>query len=148
MSLAARLSRFVSDSLGLQEADDGRLAVAALLVHVARVDGRIVEAERARVTELLAARYGLDEVDAERLAARGGALSRGAQLADLVEAVGRGPLEERRWLLAMAYKVAATDGAVEEFEEDLIWRAGRLLGFDDAAVRAIRAEAIEASGSR
>ncbi len=38
----------------------------------------------------------------------------------------------------MAWSVAAADGRVDEFEEALVERLGRLLGFDDAAIAAAR----------
>jgi uncharacterized tellurite resistance protein B-like protein len=44
----------------------------------------------------------------------------------------------------MAYRIAAADGAIHEFEDDLIWRTGRLLGFSDSDLAIIKAEALEA----
>jgi uncharacterized tellurite resistance protein B-like protein len=41
----------------------------------------------------------------------------------------------------MAYRVAAVDGFVDEFEDDLVWRIGRLLRLDEGAVAAIREDA-------
>jgi tellurite resistance protein len=38
----------------------------------------------------------------------------------------------------MAWSVAAADGNVDEFEEALVERLGRLLGFDEAAISAAR----------
>jgi uncharacterized tellurite resistance protein B-like protein len=54
------------------------------------------------------------------------------------------PSEERPRLLSMAYRIAAADGAIHEFEDDLIWRTGRLLGFSDSDLAIIKAEALEA----
>ena len=42
----------------------------------------------------------------------------------------------------MAYRVAAVDGFVHEFEDDLVWRIGRLLGLDEGAIAAIREDAL------
>src|SRR4051794_36987363 len=54
-------------------------------------------------------------------------------IVSLVEMMGHDvdPVELRR-LLAMAYAVGSADGRLHEFEDDLIWRMGRLFGFDDA----------------
>ena len=38
----------------------------------------------------------------------------------------------------LADRVAAADGRVDEFEEALVERLGRLLGFDDMAIAAAR----------
>ena len=48
----------------------------------------------------------------------------------------------RRQVVAMAYGVAAADGHVAEFEEDLVWRLGHLLGLADPDIAAIREGAI------
>lgn len=148
MSLIARLVAFAADALGLAPgpggtAEDDDLAVVALLVHVARVDGSIGHAERFQLLRFLEGRFGVVGEEAERLIARASALDDEARdLADLVERVGRGlPEDERRRLLALAYRIAAADGVVREFEDDLVWRLGRLLGFDDAAIVAVRDEA-------
>ncbi len=45
---------------------------------------------------------------------------------------------EREALLAMAWSVAGADGKVDEFEEALVERLGRLLGFDEAGIAAAR----------
>ena len=50
--------------------------------------------------------------------------------------------EDRPRLLAMAYRVAAVDGFVHEFEDDLVWRIGRLLGFGEDDIAAIREDAL------
>ncbi len=45
---------------------------------------------------------------------------------------------EREALLARAWSVAAADGIVDEFEEALVERLGRLLGFDESEIAAAR----------
>jgi uncharacterized tellurite resistance protein B-like protein len=119
---------------------DGRTAATALLVHVARIDGVLDAAERERLEALFTGRLGLTIEQARALLEDGEDASRGRpDIAELVEAAGRDSTEqERRDLLAMAYSVAAANGAMAEFEEDLVWRVGRLLGFDDADIEAVR----------
>ncbi|MGO4571961.1 TerB family tellurite resistance protein [Microvirga sp. 2TAF3] len=51
--------------------------------------------------------------------------------------------DERPRLLALAYRVAAIDGVVHEFEDDLIWRMGRLLGLSAETLAAIKGEALK-----
>lgn len=151
MSLISRLKDLLGDAVGPAhdgaagfEPGDEKLAVAALLVHVARVDGRIDEAERAALTRLIGERFGLDADLARRLVARGDNLDREVDdVASLIEMTGyRVDERERERLLAMAYAVAAADGGVGEFEEDLVWRLGRLLGFDEGRIGQVRHGAI------
>lgn len=155
MSLIARLVEFVTDTAGLsadeaawREGDRTALAAAALLVHVARVDGRWTGAERARLIEGLRARFGLPVEVAARLTERADAVDREAgDVAALVEMMGHGvDPDERRRLLVMAYSVAAADGRLEEVEDALVWRVGRLLGFDEVQIREIRSGAAPPAG--
>ena len=53
---------------------------------------------------------------------------------------------ERQDLLTMAWAVAAADGRVDEFEEALVERLGRLLGFDDVAIAAARQSGQQGAG--
>ena len=152
MSLVARLMEFVSDVVGPREAaasapheHDERLAAAALLVHVARVDGGLRDDERAALSTMLSDRFAMAAVDVERLIAEADRLDREVDdIADLVDMIGHEQdAQDRRRLLTMAYRLAAADGVVQEFEEDLVWRMGRLLGFDQREIDAIRTGAVE-----
>jgi uncharacterized tellurite resistance protein B-like protein len=157
MSLVSRLIDFVSDAVGarpgapdaLDGLPDERLAAAALLVHVARVDGRIVETERARLEGFAAAAFGLGPDAAARLVTRADAVDRETDgLSGLVERMGHDlDPEGRRRLLGAAYEVAAADGRLHEFEEDLVWRLGRLLGLQDPDIQAIRDAAVPSMGA-
>jgi uncharacterized tellurite resistance protein B-like protein len=120
--------------------DDQRLAIAALLLHVARAEGRMGDADRARLAALFQFWFGLAAEEAKRLVARGDVVDRETDsLAALVDMVRYDvPTAERRQLLAMAYTVAAVDGAVREFEDDLVWRVGQLLGLDDQDIVAVK----------
>ena len=145
MPLVSRLVALLTEALGGQEERDPPdldlgLAVAALLVHVARVDGNVGGAERERLTTLLMEHCGVSQARAERLIERAKALDdTTGELADLVETVaGASSVIERRRMLRMAYTVAAADGVVHELEESLVWRVGRLLGFEEAEIVAER----------
>lgn len=144
MPLVARLVAYAADAFGLSAPRDGpaddALAAVALLVHVARVDGALGPAERRRLTRLVQGRFAATPEEAEALVDRAVAFDDETRdVATLVEMIGREAREaDRRRLLAMAYVVAAADGRLHEFEEDLVWRVGRLLGFDDAAIVAAR----------
>jgi uncharacterized tellurite resistance protein B-like protein len=143
MSFLSRLIDAVSgarEPLAEAAPADERLASAALLVHVARIDGRLAAEERGRLVELVRRRFGFDAAAAEAFIARAESLDHEAgDIATLVGMIGRdADPAERRQLLATAYSVVRSDGRIEEFEDDLVWRVGRLLGFDEAEIAALR----------
>ena len=147
MPLVARLVAYATDAFGLAppaDPADPALAAVALLVHVARVDGALGPSERGRLTRLVLGRFADTPEAADALIESAVAFDDETRdVAALVEMSGRDAREgERRRLLAMAYTVAAADGRLHEFEEDLVWRVGHLLGFDDAAIVAARDAAL------
>ncbi|MGH1569633.1 TerB family tellurite resistance protein [Methylobacterium sp. P31] len=143
MSLIARLRAYAAEALGVgshEAVDDTHLAATALLVHVARVDGILAPSESERLSRLVQGHYA-DGPDAARaLIERAAAMD--SEVRDVASLVEMLPHEvdraERQDLLAMAWSVAAADGNVDEFEEALVERLGRLLGLDDGAIAAAR----------
>lgn len=145
MSMITKLMAMVGEVAGGGGAEPGvgpdQLAVAALLVHVARADGRFDAAERGRLMELLMARFGWPDDAVRRLVDRADGLDRDVDdIAELIDMAGHSLHGggDKRQLVAMAYEVAAADGHVAEFEEDLVWRLGHLLGLADPDIAAIR----------
>jgi uncharacterized tellurite resistance protein B-like protein len=146
MSVITRLRDFLHDAIAT---DDPALAgepltVAALLTLVAHADGRMLAVEAEGLRVLLASRFGLTRDQAGRLLEQAaeieGTLDASTTLIDrILQDVGA---EERPRLLALAYRIAAIDGAVHDFEDDLIWRTGRLLDLSEAELAAIKAEAL------
>jgi uncharacterized tellurite resistance protein B-like protein len=151
MSLIARLRAYATEALGVgshETVDDTHLAATALLVHVARVDGILAPSESERLSRLVQGHYA-DGPDAARaLIDRAAAID--SETRDVVSLVEMIPHEadrtERQELLAMAWSVAAADGHVDEFEEALVERLGRLLGFDDGAIAAARRSGQHSAG--
>jgi uncharacterized tellurite resistance protein B-like protein len=147
-----QLRRFLEEMTGPDpvkrdfEADDLRVASAALLVHVAEVDGLFSEPERRALLLLLQQRFDLDAETAHKLLAAGQKSDREAVdlyqfTSALVHAMS---LSERRRLIEMMWTIAYADGQLQEFEENIIWRVSELLGVparDRIALRRkIRAE--------
>lgn len=145
MPLLARLRAYAAEAFGTagggESVDDTHLAATALLVHIARVDGVLAPAETERLARLVQRRDAADAEAARALIARAIAFDAETRdVADLVEMMPHGMDEaERTRLVAMAWAVAAADGAVGEFEDALVWRLGALLGLEEAAVRRARA---------
>jgi uncharacterized tellurite resistance protein B-like protein len=109
--------------------NDYRLAAAALLIHIASVDGRMSEAERARLHAVLMQRFGLDDAAAEELIHEATKVEREAvDLYRFTSLINRSLDEDGRCrIVEMMWQVVYADGQVSEFEDNLIWRAADLL---------------------
>ena len=110
--------------------DDYRLAAAALLVHVCTVDGDISPAERTRLHDVLKHRFDLDEAGTARLI--DAAITADNEAVDLyhfTHLINRALDEEgRRRMVEMMWEIVFADGQVDEFEDNIVWRASDLLG--------------------
>lgn len=109
---------------------DFRLAAAALLVHVATLDGILNAVEREKLQGLLRLRFQLDEArTAELIDAAVQADREAVDFYQFTSAIMRSVDEDgRRRLVAMMWEMAYSDGAVSEFEDNVIWRVADLLG--------------------
>lgn len=110
-----------------------RIAAAALLVTAAAMDDIFDDAERARIEELLARRFGLDEAGAHRLLAEAEAIAlQSVDLHGFTSTIKAGfDFEERIELLEMAWEVAYTDGVLHDHEANLMRRLAGLLAVSD-----------------
>ena len=107
-----------------------RLAATALLIHVISLDGEPSETEKRKLHSLIESRFGLDPGTADQLIASATLVE--GEAVDLyhftsvimrsVDEAGRLRIVEMMWELAYA------DGAVSEFEDNVVWRAADLLG--------------------
>jgi uncharacterized tellurite resistance protein B-like protein len=128
--------RFVSDLTGGDkhpsrfDENDYRLAAAALLVHAAAIDGTISAIEREALHSVIKRRFGLDDVDTDRLLAEATEAEQEAiDLYHFTSQLNRTLDEDgRRRIVEMMWEIVYADRHVGEFEENLIWRAADLLG--------------------
>lgn len=112
------------------DANDYRLVSAALLVHAARIDGEMSDAERDRLRAVMQQRFALDDAATDELIIE--AVATEVDAIDLyrftaslnrsLDAIGRARVIEMMWQVIFA------DGKVTEFEDNLVWRAADLLG--------------------
>lgn len=112
---------------------DARLALAALLVRIARSDNDYAQAEIARIDRILAARYGLGPFAAAALRREAEALE--AEAPDTVrftraikDAVA---YDDRRAVVEAAWSVVLADGQRAEEEDALMRMIASLLGVND-----------------
>ena len=127
------LSRLLAPDPAPLSDPDARLALAALLVRLARTDGHYAPAEIARIDAILQRRYGLDHDGAQDLRRAGETLEEGAPdtvrfTRAIKDAV---PYEDRLAVIEALWDVVLAD-AVREAEEDALVRlAASLLGVND-----------------
>lgn len=112
---------------------DARLALAALLVRVARADGVYDQAEIDRIDRVLAARHGLSPFQAAAMRTEAEELEAAAP--DTVRFTralkAATALEDRAALLEALWSVALADGARDADEDRLLRMVANLLGLSD-----------------
>jgi uncharacterized tellurite resistance protein B-like protein len=130
------IRQFVSELTGAGkhpdrfEDDDYRLAAAALLVHVATIDGELSDDERATMHAVIKDRFGLDDDAADDLVAEATEAEHEAvDLYHFTSLLNR-TLDEpgRQRIVEMMWQIVYADRKVNEFEDNLLWRAADLLG--------------------
>jgi uncharacterized tellurite resistance protein B-like protein len=112
---------------------DAELALAALLVRIARTDGLYSAEEVERIDRVLAHRHGLDPFAAAKLRTEAEELEREAPdtvrfTRALKDAVA---LEDRAELMTALWSVALADGMREAHEDRLMRLVANLLGVTD-----------------
>jgi uncharacterized tellurite resistance protein B-like protein len=106
-----------------------KLAVAALLVHLAAVDGAVKDEERDAVKGALMDFYELDEDEVEKLI--GEATRRDAESVDFyrfTSALSSLDDKERIEIIRMMWQVVFADKKNHELEDNMVWRIAELIG--------------------
>src|SRR5215472_3859944 len=118
---------------GESDRDGLRLAIAALLMEAAEVDGSLDARERGVIVRLLEERFVLDRATADRLAgAAERKVEQSTQLFGFARIInGRLSHERRVELLEMLWEVAYADGALDPLEDSLLRRVGGLIDVSD-----------------
>ena len=127
------LRRLTAPSPAPLPSQDAQLALAALLVRIARSDGHYDSDEVAQIEAVIAQRYGLEASVAEALRRDAEVLE--SEAPDTVrftraikEAV---PYEDRRSVVEALWKVALADGERDDAEDAILRLAASLLGVND-----------------
>ena len=113
--------------------DDARIALAALMVRLARTDGDYAQVEISTIDRVLQKRFDLDDAAAKALRAKAEELE--TQAPDTVrftraikETV---PYEERAAVLQALWAVVLSDGHRDDDEHGLMRLVSNLLGIND-----------------
>ena len=127
--------------------DQSRLALAALMVRLARTDGSYTASERERIERLLAAQYRLDAAGCRALRAEAEAAEDGApdtvQFTRLIKQAV--PYDHRAGVVEALWRVAATDG-INADEHGLMRLVANLLGVSDVDSGLARQRALKREG--
>ena len=130
------LKNFLSDLTGGEkhpgrfEQNDYRLAAAALLIHAATIDGKETGAEHDKLRAVLKSRFSLDDAGTNELVDTATlAENEAVDLYRFTSLINR-TLDEkgRLGIVEMMWEIVFVDGRVNEFEDNLMWRAADLLG--------------------
>jgi uncharacterized tellurite resistance protein B-like protein len=109
--------------------NDYRLAAAALLVHAATIDGDMSAAERAKLNAVLKQRFDLNDAATAALIDEATAAEHEAvDLYHFTSTLNRALDDDgRRRVVEMMWEIIYADGRLNEFEDNLVWRAADLL---------------------
>ena len=106
-----------------------RLAATALLVHVISLDGEPSDAEKRKLHSLIESSFELDRGTADKLIASATLVEGEAvDLYHFTSVIMRSVNEEGRLrIVEMMWELVYADGQVNEFEDNVVWRAADLL---------------------
>lgn len=112
---------------------DAQLALAALLVRIARTDGLYSAEETERIDRVLALRHGLDPFEAAKLRARAEDLE--TQAPDTVRFTralkAATAVEDRSELIVAMWSVVLADGERDDEEDQMMRLVCNLMGLTD-----------------
>jgi uncharacterized tellurite resistance protein B-like protein len=129
--------------------NDYRLAAAALLVHAAEIDGDMSPTERDKLRAVIKRRFELDEAQTDELVLEATAAEHEAvDLYHFTSLINRSLNEAgRARIVEMMWEIVFADGRVNEFEDNLIWRAADLLGISSRERIELRQQVAAENGS-
>jgi len=109
---------------------DIELAVAALMVEVMMMDGRLDAAEQDVISKQLQQRFSLSAEEIDSLIKRAtSAADKAHDLYQFTSRIIKGyPINERTDIVRELWRVAMADGHVDAYEEQLIRRIAELIG--------------------
>ncbi|MBF0680276.1 MAG: TerB family tellurite resistance protein [Devosia sp.] len=109
--------------------NDPKLSVAALLVHLAAVDGSMKEEETRTIRDALMDHYDLDATAVDKLIKQ--AAQRDAEAVDFyrfTSGITQLPMEDRVEIIRMMWTVVFADRDNHELEDNMVWRIAELIG--------------------
>jgi uncharacterized tellurite resistance protein B-like protein len=153
--MLAELKEFLSELIDGQKPQDQfaetdyRRAAAALMVHVATLDGDLDETRRGKLHAILEAQYGLDAAATDELIAEATQDDREAVDFYRFTSLLMRALDEagRLRVVEMLWEMVYADGGVSEFEQNVMWRVADLLAVSSRDRIALRERVAAAQGN-
>ncbi|VAW19111.1 hypothetical protein MNBD_ALPHA12-727 [hydrothermal vent metagenome] len=108
---------------------DPKLAVAALLIHLTNIDGKVTPEENAAVATALKDHFELSEAQIAQLLEI--ARQKDADAVDFYRftaIITRLDMEQRLKIIAMMWSVVYADDENHELEDNMVWRVAELIG--------------------
>lgn len=118
-----------------------KLAVAALLVHLAAIDGTVTAAERQALAGTLMDHYGLSDGEVEKLVSE--ATRRDQESVDFyrfTSALSSLDDKEKVEIIRMMWQVVFADSKNHELEDNMVWRIAELIGVSSRDRTVLRAQ--------
>jgi uncharacterized tellurite resistance protein B-like protein len=132
------------------DSDDYRVAAAALLVHVATLQGELTDAARDKLRSVLMAQFSLTGALTDELIAAAVAADREAvDFYHFTSLLMRNLNEEGRLrIVEMLWEIAFVDGSISEFEDNMMRRVADLLAVSPRERIALRQRVANAHAGR
>ena len=111
------------------ESHDPAVAMCALFLEMANIDGEFSDSEKKRIVSMMRSEYGLsDEIVGELMAAANEELEESIDLWQFTNLINQNySPEEKSGIIEMFWKVAYADGRLDSHEDYLIHKLGNLL---------------------
>lgn len=108
---------------------DTKLSVAALLIHLAAVDGVVTEEERSSISGILQDHFELDEQSVAQLIVE--ATQRDVDAVDFYQftaSLSKLEEKERINIIRLMWQIVFADNQNHELEDNMVWRVAELIG--------------------
>jgi len=106
-----------------------KLAVAALLVHLAAIDGTVTPVERQVLRTILMDRYELDQHEVDRLIVQATRQDQNSvDFYHFTSALSSLDDSEKLGIVRMMWRIVFADGKNHELEDNMVWRVAELIG--------------------
>ena len=118
-----------------------KLAVAALLVHLAAIDGTVTPAERHSLRAILMDHYELDEHQVGKLIAQATRQDQDSvDFYHFTSALSSLDDSEKLGIIRMMWQLVFSDGKNHELEDNMVWRIAELIGVSTRDRNVLRVE--------
>ncbi len=140
------ISKLFKDPKQEIKTPDTNIALAALLIHLAAVDGVVTDTEQTAINEILTSHFNLDKKQVSLLIEEATkADSQAVDFYQFTSSLSRLEEVERINIIRLLWQVTFADGYNHELEDNMVWRIAELIGVSNRERTILRKEIKEAS---